>query len=50
MGDLLTQAKKDGGLAISTSSSIFLTVILLLAVYLTKQQKEQDLVTALLVK
>lgn len=45
MGDLLTQTPKDGGLGISTTiiSGIFLVAILLLVIYLTRQQKQEDL-------
>jgi len=52
MGDLLTQAKKDGGLGISTtiSSSIFLVAILLLVIYLTWQRQDEDLAAAPLAK
>lgn len=52
MGDLLTQTKKDGGLGISTTiiSSIFLVAILLLVVYLSRQQKAEDLAAGPLAK
>ena len=48
MGDLLTQTPKDGGLGISTTiiSGIFLVAILLLVIYLTRQQKQEDLAAA----
>ena len=48
LGDLLTQTPKDGGLGISTTiiSGIFLVSILALVVYLSQQQKAQDLVAA----
>lgn len=48
MGDLLTQTPKDGGLGISTTiiSGIFLVAILLLVIYLTRQQRQEDLAAA----
>jgi len=46
LGDWLTQAPKDGGLGISTTiiSAIFLGTIVGLVFYLSRQQKEEDLV------
>ena len=46
LGDWLTQVPKDGGLGISTtiSSVIFLVAIVGLVFYLSRQQKEEDLV------
>ncbi|MET4073827.1 hypothetical protein [Hymenobacter sp. UYCo722] len=46
LGDWLTQAPKDGGLGISTTiiSAIFLVTIVGLVFYLSRQQKEEDLV------
>jgi uncharacterized membrane-anchored protein len=44
LGDLLTQAPKDGGLGISTMviSGIFLASIIVLVFYLTRQQTEEE--------
>ena len=41
LGDLLTQARADGGLGIGTIpvSAVFLAIIVILVVYLTKQEK-----------
>ena len=52
LGDWLTQVPKDGGLGISTTiiSSIFLVTILLLVIYLTRQQKTEELAAATLAK
>lgn len=52
LGDLLTQAKKDGGLGISTTliGSVFLMAILLLVAYLFRQQKQEDVAAAPLAK
>ncbi|MDB5069861.1 MAG: hypothetical protein JWM87_972 [Candidatus Eremiobacteraeota bacterium] len=45
MGDLLAQARKDGGLGLGTSvtSAVFLIVIVALVAYLTQNLKEEDL-------
>ncbi len=45
MGDLLTQPAKAGGLGVSTTiiSSIFLISIVILVIYLTTQQKKEDM-------
>ena len=42
IGDLLSQSKKDGGLGLgtTTTSAIFLTIILGLVVYLTRSRKD----------
>ena len=42
IGDLLSQSKKDGGIGLdtTTTSAIFLTVILVLVVYLTRSRKD----------
>lgn len=49
LGDLLTQAPKDGGLGISTTiiSGLFLVAILLMVIYLTRQQKTERLAAPL---
>ncbi len=46
LGDLLTQAPKDGGFGISTTiiSGIFLALILILVVYLTIRHDEPELI------
>jgi uncharacterized membrane-anchored protein len=43
IGDLLSQSKKDGGIGLgtTTTSAIFLTVILVLVIYLTKSRKDK---------
>ena len=45
MGDLLSQARGDGGLGLGTTvtSAMFLIVIVALVTYLTKTLKPQDL-------
>ncbi|MEI7722725.1 MAG: hypothetical protein WCI86_03230 [Actinomycetota bacterium] len=42
IGDLLSQSKKDGGIGLgtTTTSAIFLTIILILVVYLTRSRKD----------
>ena len=42
IGDLLSQSKKDGGIGLgtTTTSAIFLTIILVLVVYLTRSRKD----------
>jgi uncharacterized membrane-anchored protein len=42
IGDLLSQSKKDGGIGLgtTTTSAIFLTIILMLVVYLTRSRKD----------
>ena len=42
LGDLLSQSKKDGGIGLgtTTTSAIFLTIILGLVVYLTRSRKD----------
>jgi len=42
IGDLLSQSKKDGGIGLgtTTTSAIFLTIILGLVIYLTKSRKD----------
>ena len=42
IGDLLSQSKKDGGIGLGTTatSAIFLTIILVLVVYLTRSRKD----------
>jgi uncharacterized membrane-anchored protein len=48
MGDLLTQAPKDGGFGLGTvpTSGIFLVVIVALVIYLTKQENRKPITPA----
>ncbi|MDQ6925082.1 MAG: hypothetical protein M3154_02465 [Candidatus Eremiobacteraeota bacterium] len=45
VGDLLSQARSDGGLGLGTTvtSAVFLTVIVALVIYLTKTLRDEDL-------